>query len=340
MLLIVSVILTTSTYAWFAMSNQVTVTGMSVRAQTENGIIISNEDAVSWGNLTDAKYKKAVDLQPTSTADFNAWYYGISDYNLDPKTTQPTENYIILNDLSFDKGIAQTTLIKDDGEKRNVYLVNKFYIKAQTDAPYVFENGKSFLIKRVKVACNADSILLDSALRVGIRFEGDDTNYIFAPIPTSTKSYTVNGTTSVECVADNINVPTAITEIPGVHTDSPLGMSLYLYFEGEDANCKTVNITNVLDNLDISIEMGVTEGEYEKHTVKLDVKDSGLELADGETAEKQVYDGEVAIFRVKGFDNKNYKYSSSEGKVEAYDGIVALGRVLEDKEIILARTAK
>ena len=51
------------------------------------------------------------------------------------------------------------------------------------------------------------------------------------------------------------NQPTSLTSIPSTTTDS-VPVYVILWFEGEDANLKTNNITSTLD--DLNVEVGFT----------------------------------------------------------------------------------
>ena len=74
MVLVAAIAMGSSTYAWFAMSNKVTATGLKVQAKAEAGLVISpNHEENSWSNTVDLKLAKSVHLLPASTADGATW---------------------------------------------------------------------------------------------------------------------------------------------------------------------------------------------------------------------------------------------------------------------------
>lgn len=56
-----------------------------------------------------------------------------------------------------------------------------------------------------------------------------------------------------------VNTATTINTIPANSTNSPIEVSIYVYYEGEDANCKSSNITASLDTLALEVVFGTTE---------------------------------------------------------------------------------
>ncbi|MDY4754320.1 MAG: hypothetical protein SO355_03110, partial [Candidatus Faecousia sp.] len=65
MVLVAALALGSSTYAWFVASGTVTATGMSVKAQSEGGIVIRFGTG-NWGTVAEADMTTAKQLYPAS----------------------------------------------------------------------------------------------------------------------------------------------------------------------------------------------------------------------------------------------------------------------------------
>ena len=260
MVLVSVIALSSSTYAWFAANNQVTATGMNVKAQAEGGLIISNEAKSDWLTTTQASHNSTVELAPTSTAIASNWYHNISQYYDDADAGQAANTYSEL-DLALANGVgfvdANENSACDNGETK-YYLLNKFYIKSATDE---ITNTHLYINKVALVASAANSAALDQSLRVLIKI-GQET-FIYAPGYTDAdQTYLVQKTTEVTAkhVPEStiVNTQTAITTIPAYSTATPQEVSIYLYFEGEDPECKSSNIKSNMDALTLTVTFGTT----------------------------------------------------------------------------------
>ena len=132
----------------------------------------------------------------------------------------------------------------------------------------VTEGNLQAAVKATKLneAGETDSLNLDKALRVGIKVSGDTKATIFAPVAGADEGYNVtnNGsgsaytavapvratTTGTATAFTSIN--TAAVSLPAV-TANGLEVDVYVWFEGEDTNCKSDNLTAVLDSYQIDI---------------------------------------------------------------------------------------
>lgn len=222
MVLVAAVALGSSTYAWFVASGTVEATDMTVTAQAEAGIVISNNASSGYATTAATAQTKNAKLTPASTADATTWYHATSTKYNDAEAGQETGKY--------------KTISNGDGTS---YVKNIFYIKSASNAPY---EGK-LEITNVEITAGGEQTL-DSALRVGIKITGDDHFYIYAPKTTTTTSYTVGGLKQVETIA--ADEPTEST-ISGLPASSAAGteVDIYMWYEGEDANCNSSNIEGV-----------------------------------------------------------------------------------------------
>ncbi len=256
LLLVSAMLVGTSTYAWFSMNTQVTATGMQVKAQAEGGIVISNEAKTAWNASATASHNAVAELIPTSTADATAWYHAVSDDANNAKAGQDANKYTTLT-IEETNGVGSATVGTED---KNVYLLNKFYIQSSADA--IDLTGKTpanLLINEVIVSGVGTSTTLDASLRIMIKI--GSTTVIYAPVTGATISYKVAASeSSTVCKTTDKNVATSVTTIPAYTAagTNALEASVYVYFEGEDANCKSANITATLDTLQVTVRFGTT----------------------------------------------------------------------------------
>lgn len=257
MLLIAATLMGTSTFAWFSMNTNVTAQGMSVQAKAEGGIVIANANGSVWSSIADAVTASAT-LYPTSTKDVTTWYHNKSVNADDAQASQASSTYETLNlkksATTYGVGYVEDGTDGYDGTEAAYYLLNTFTIKSSADTL----SGITLYINSVTVTGTNTSAALDAALRIAIKIDGDSTTYIYAPVTGATTSYKVGGSDqtaiTVKTAADK-NVATAINTI----STAGVGVSIYAYFEGEDANCKSTNASGItLDNLAVSVVFGTT----------------------------------------------------------------------------------
>ena len=272
MLLVAVLSLSSATYAWFSMNTKVTATGMQVKAVAEDGILISNSDKATWSNSATAKVTSA-SLVPTSTAGGTApaWAHNTSTNADEAQANQDAASYEDLSlkwtNTTFGEGFVDiaggTANSKDDNEKSYV-LLNEFYIKSSGNvlALGADKTYKDLYINDVTVEGAANKI--DNSLRVLVVV--GSTAYIYAPVidqasGTTTMSYKFKNTTAVTALnattAAGYDKTTSTTSI-GNTNDSAVKAQVYIYFEGEDANCKSTNIAGIdTTNLSVSINFGI-----------------------------------------------------------------------------------
>jgi len=183
------------------------------------------------------------------------------------------ETHVFFDDASFG---ATTTGddTYDDGE--GYYVKYTYYLKSsKSDSPLTVNNLQA-QVKAVKTSTSTD-LALDNALRVGVKY-GSTGMKIFAPVkntvaspngtattgPTTEYSVTNDaagsaGTTVNPVVASATGEFTAYTKIntsaetvPAV-TSEGAPVYVYVWFEGEDVNCMSDNITAALAAYDITV---------------------------------------------------------------------------------------
>ena len=279
----------TGTVAWFSMNNFVTAEGMNVKAKAENGIVISNQAAasgegVTWKESAISTRTSTLEVRPTSTATGATWVHSTSNDSADENTGNDYELLTTAVDTTSGAGYADDNnhagYDATDGEgyvaDSVYYAMHSFYIKSSAEAitkPLYITNVKATL------PTTQNSADLNKALRVLVRLSTDaSTAKVYSPIyaaagysvATSSGKFSGEGAAtkaSVTPIAANQAsdglIATASqsflnTTIPASNA-SPLQIDIYLYFEGEDPNCISNNLTATLDSINVSVTFGTQQ---------------------------------------------------------------------------------
>lgn len=247
MVLVAAVALGSSTYAWFAANNEVTAEGMQLQAQGETGIVIKSVENTQskWATTASAAMSQSVKLKPTSTQDLTTWWHAVSDEKDNAKAQQTAEN-----------AYTDVTTSKDD-----YVLMRSFYIRSAAQAVPV--SDVKLAIKTVTAATVADTATsenLDKSVRVGVKLSTGGSGseyYVYAPLADGNFSlvakYDGDKTLTEKKAADATKDQFALTGNAVPANDTGLLAEIYMWFEGEDENCKSSNITASLDNLKVTV---------------------------------------------------------------------------------------
>ncbi len=265
LLIISAVVMSTASYAWFSMNTQVTATGMQVKAQVEGGIVISNSTKSTWTAETYAQVSTS-SLLPTSNAKApnGNWYHNKSTNANDAAAGQDSGTYETLSPIllsSTTEGVGYIDANGDSaytaGTDSAYYLMNRFFIKSSGD----IITNTTLYINQVTVSSSVPTLEIDNALRVCVVVDG--TPYLFAPVTVNagpTLTYRVAGSTAdtTALAGTTKNTATGVTTIKNTD-DEAVPVQIYIYFEGEDANCKSTNISGIIvDTITVSVQFGTT----------------------------------------------------------------------------------
>jgi len=256
MLAVSASMLGTSTYAWFTMNKAVTVDGMQLKAKAETGLVVANAAAGTYDETASTAKATVAQLYPGSTYNLSTWLHSTSG-RTDAANTQK----------SYTLG---TPWVNNDDCGN--YVVHDFYLKGAT-ADATTLTSLDINSVEAKVSTSAPSQELSKALRVGIQFEGSSNIYIYAPVTGYTATVSVQKAVgdyssvttdreSVSALAGNVkSQDTSITSLPSRGTDTPIHASVYIWYEGEDENCKSDNLLAAasVEQIEVSVEFGITE---------------------------------------------------------------------------------
>ncbi len=279
-----------STYAWFTMNKEVSVTNMQVQAKADQGLLI-NEVATAgdsnWDELATTTQSAGIQLHATSTAETKTWYVAYSKRSNNAAAATAgsgseyltSEGYRTLGTSPFATAVETVAAVAGSNARQDITYVDKdadsvydpgegyyvkytYYLKSSSDAITcgLGAGGQSLNIENVAVTNNTFTGSgtiedLDAALRVAIVVNGKA--YIFAPVSGATSSYYVNASSTATTTLSG-SQPTAMTNIPAVTADGT-PVYVYLYFEGEDAKLKTDNVISTLDNVIVSFNFKLVD---------------------------------------------------------------------------------
>lgn len=244
-----------------------------------------------WDDIATANsLPTGVVLLPTSSSNTVAWYHANSKSANDEAgaDTNTLSSNLSGSYSTLSLTNADTAAVAGTSAKNSIYYTNDDgtagYTAAGDSAYYVkytyflktsnetgvtglalTDGAQSLSIKDVTVT-NTDNVstALNKSLRVGVAIGGKF--YIFAPIYTGESGdapadyYVYNGSSAtgnniqISAIPANGVAYTDVASLNGITTDSPLQADIYMWYEGEDPNCKSENITATLDTLKVGLK--------------------------------------------------------------------------------------
>jgi hypothetical protein len=268
-----------------------------------------------WDDEATANEAPGTALVPTSTTNAAKWFHANSKIASDEagaganqKSTNLSGDYEELTSLVSEDSTATAGSVaansifykNNDGTAgysasstdTAYYVMYKYYLRLSN------ENGMNNLaqtsgaqnvaIKSVQVTqpSTPGSPDLNKALRVGIKIGGK--MYIYAPLYTSSAApaayyatTAISGTTTqtitnqeVAAFTGDTAAYTALTTLPGM-TGAGTEVDVYVWFEGEDPNCKSENITTTLDDIKVDITFSLVTMDSTTAAAAAAVKTAG-----------------------------------------------------------------
>jgi hypothetical protein len=279
MFMLSGAMLGTSTYAWFTMNKVVTVTGMQLKAQATDGIVISGDNKATWTTDWDVAMSAGVELYPTSTdgATTPTWAVAYSkdfdDANKNQTGSGAYTDLTLTYDASLASGTAFTANVDGVGKaaspNRNYVLKKTFWIKSTGESAWSTGLNVDEVTASVAATTGSGSGNLNKALRVlMVVYDGSGTaqdSFIYAPIDGYDGSIKYKNGSTLTLIAHNTpHDVTGITSIPNTDANA-LKVEMYMYYEGEDASCKSSNVAAIsIDTLQVSAQFSTDEdpGSY------------------------------------------------------------------------------
>lgn len=297
MLLLSTAASVTGTVAWFAVNTSVTVTGLQVKAKAEGGIVIApytltktaiTEDSGSGNSVTDASFAApnanlfgasattdlgVAELYPTSTATATAWYHATSNAVNNHAGVSGTYSTLAagtangagfkLDGVQVDGAGTHENPFKNAGQ----YFSHTKYRVKSTNTVDKFD----LFVRSIDVSDDANSADMNKSLRVAVKV-GDASAAFFAPKYASNPGSlnwcsavsgegvgTVGAATLNFGETLNPGVQVANQTIVGTGDPAGIDMDIWVYYEGEDPNCKTINTEGItIDSLQLTFTFATT----------------------------------------------------------------------------------
>ena len=261
MLLVSAVMMSTASFAWFSINDSVTATGMQIKATTSGGLAIGSYTTETTPPSSVQYYTNATIAWSNHLATKGTGEDATTTYN---GLLQP----VSLNNGTWTKGTSAAADSHNNGakyaavtttEQNSYYLLSKWNVKSLDDATDTTPTGLD--VDAIAVANSgtdpANANLL-KAVRVAMKVTTGGTAawYYFAPGydagTTGLKyaTYTEGEAASVTTYGGSNNKITCGTSNLGVQISNqlkkstPVTVEVYVYFEGEDEHCTSVNAVN------------------------------------------------------------------------------------------------
>ena len=249
MLLVAAALLGTSTYAWFSMNNQVTASGMQVKAATSKNLVISATSTLKEGEsiLANSSITGVKELSPASTATLSGStvsFYAAGSTKVDYSTGAMQDGATT----------SAATVITAAGTTKGNVVKHTFYIRADGTTEDSFS---TLYVNSISVSSSPKNIT--KALRVGV--VSSNVGYIYAPAVSTAPSYKgviAAGTLGTNDIlsSENVAIKTAgdnTANLGEVTSGEYRIVDVYIWYEGQDANCTSANSIEV-EELSISLE--------------------------------------------------------------------------------------
>lgn len=277
MLLVAAALMGTSTYAWFSTNKNVTASGMSVKAASDGGLGIASYTAE---NST-----------PASTAFVTN---ATVEWNNHKNITNPTINPTSLNNGTWYTAKATNVNEYTGSDYGTTADITSYANLSRWQIKSLAESGTGVALKVASItienaadAGKDESKALNNAIRVALRVgtrtykedgsfdkwaDGDQWFYFAPTYASGTKVYFTQAAGATYSRVENTNVKlgTVVTDdaantvtstysntvIYNALTTTPIDVEVYVYYEGEDENCKSSNAFSV-DTLTVTVEYTV-----------------------------------------------------------------------------------
>ena len=254
MLMVSAIMLSTASFAWFSSNTQAEANGMQIKAQTSGGLAIAvwTKDTVDGVTVAkaplDSAFASSVDIASTS------WTNGASAV---APTSHNGTNWYSAVAASVDSYAKNTEAYELVANGKEHYLQTTWSIKS-----LAADKQTNVRVTAVEVSGITNETVntnFAKSLRVAIYNRTTGTWYYFAPKQdaAATELYHVNSTADgrVAYAADGITVgASSLTTqvLTNVTSTTAQVIDVYLYFEGEDENCKSANAVN-LDTISVNL---------------------------------------------------------------------------------------
>ena len=223
MLLVSAMAVSTATFAWFTSSTVATANGINVRTSKASKLEISKND-LQWGTLIDYDVDNKL-LLPVSSGNGTAWF-------------------------KAEAAAADASTLKT-GTIESVTDLGAYVIKNQLNV----HNAGEATVKNVKIEFSVPNDYLRVALVEANKGGADATNSgTFATSIYDTEKEKYTGLTATDGTGVEITGKTECTiNVGALAKDAVKYYNLYVWFEGQDADCKDSNAGKVVNDIEFTV---------------------------------------------------------------------------------------
>lgn len=239
MLMVATVSLGSATYAWFSTKTTATAKGIKVQTTQASSLVLSL-DQTTWaseidlGVYGDATEKSPKTLEPGSTADLSNWFAATS--------------------TGYDKGTVDPATVTN-GTAGTHYVAKDFYAKSigadlDVDWSMVFAQAQVSTDKNyMRAALNISGDGITGSQKVFWWADGSDES---KNGETTSKNTTpaitgVSGDPATVTTQDVTSSTSTTGTLAKLKADKVYTLSLYVWFEGQDLDCKDTRAGTVCD---------------------------------------------------------------------------------------------
>jgi len=261
MVLVAAIALGSSTFAWFAINNTVTVTGMTVKTEVGNNLLISPDaDEAHYGIALHQVVEGKLEPASTVTA-LNDSYYFTSTTNVDGSGDAKTDAYTLYvatggsaNYETFDMNYGANGT--NDTADTLPYVDYAFYLKA-TNADAA---EKKISMTKINLLYDGDTVTTGTAWRAAIFCKyigtsssetvdevatanhkstlGLSSSQYFSEVAHAGDYFAVNATAAEpDTAVSHYKDPATLATLAG-QTTAYYKVTVRLWLEGEDTSCK------------------------------------------------------------------------------------------------------
>lgn len=228
MLLLAAVMAGTSTFAWFSMNTTVTAGTMAVSATAPTNLRIcatnSDNDSAWSGALS---LSASLDTMVPVSCD----------------NTNPALTFYKVKDngdkIEYNNGAYKEDTTFQTAEAGKDYYTTSFFIKA------VGADATNLKLSKITLNAGGGKKELDKALRV-MAVCGEK-KFIYEPVEGAAATYNAVKSLNTEkpVLGDNITVSNANSVLADTVTKTPVQVTIYIWYEGQDPACKSSNTVDM-----------------------------------------------------------------------------------------------
>lgn len=312
MLVVAAIALSGSTFAWFAVNNKVTATGMSVSTQVSNNLFIKDITAEALSVTDDDDFKTSKEtpaiegiLEPVSTVDANSFFYSstsnvqtsgdaIADTYLAYNHTDTTPSGLYKNAFSANYGVS-------DSNGATGYVDYVFCLKAvnsQSSTQYV--NLTNIVLAHQDKSIDTNNKAFRAAIFTekgsntpsGASFTGSK-NLLTILSPAGSQEFTDNNAVSSTSALGAISSHDAKATIQiAASSTEYYRVTVRLWIEGEDKSCNNTTFADLSkDKWDLDLRFDFQENDTAAKTVLDKMATQTISSGSPDVNGKWYYDG-------------------------------------------------